>query len=255
MRDNDLLLETLNLKPETLLMNNDHSKIVGQFFGDKWALYQKAIRGNVLCHEQMFGTLDRLLIQTFENRPFSFADFGCGDSSAILDVLRTKNLNHYIGVDAAEELIEKAEKTLEPLTCPKTLVCDDMARAITNLDFKSDVIFCSYSLHHLLPEQKSAFIEKAFERLNPSGYFILIDGFRSNGETRDQWLHRLEQRFLTLVPGFTAEDTEEIMKHPRASDHPETISAFRAIAAKSPWQSFEVLFERDNFLALCLFVK
>src|ERR1043165_6364821 len=104
-------------------MNNDHSKIVGQFFGDKWALYQKAIRGNVLCHEQMLGKLDELLQKVFGDRPFSFANFGCGDSSAVLDVLRKKNLTKYIGVDAAAELIQKAASTLEPLRCEKTLVC------------------------------------------------------------------------------------------------------------------------------------
>ena len=236
-------------------MNTDHSKIVGQFFGDKWALYQKAIRGNVLCHEEMFGTVDQFLTQAFEDRPFSFADFGCGDSSAVIDILRTKNLNHYIGVDAAAELVEQAEKILARLSCPKTLLCDDMARAIINLEFKSDVIFCSYSLHHLLPEQKNTFIQNCYQRLNTPGYFIMIDGVRTDGETRDQWLHRLEQRFLTLVPGFTAEDTEEIMKHPRASDHPETIAGFREIASHAPWRGFDVLFTRDDFLALCLFAK
>jgi cyclopropane fatty-acyl-phospholipid synthase-like methyltransferase len=203
----------------------------------------------------MFGTVDRFLNNAFGDRPFSFADFGCGDSSAALEVLRLKNVTHYIGVDAAADLVEKASKTLESLQCEKTLLCADMATAIHDLDFTSDVIFCSYSLHHLQPDQKGDFIQKCYGHLNTPGYFILIDGFKTDGETREEWLHRLEQRFLTLVPGFTAEDTEEIMKHPRASDHPETISTFREIASRSRWRNFEILFERDNFLAFCLFVK
>jgi ubiquinone/menaquinone biosynthesis C-methylase UbiE len=233
----------------------NHSKTVGAFFDDKWALYQKAIRGNVLCHEEMFGTLDRFLTEAFGQRAFSFADFGCGDSSAVLDVLRNKNLNHYIGVDAASDLIRRAEETLEPLQCKKTLLCEDMASAIDSIEFTSDVIFCSYSLHHLPPGQKSAFINNCYNRLNIPGYFIMIDGVRTEGETRDEWLQRLEHRFLTLVPGFTAEDTAEIMQHPRASDHPETISTFRTIAQHSPWRSFEIQFERDDFLAFLLFSK
>jgi methyltransferase family protein len=236
-------------------MNTNHSRIIGQFFDDKWALYQKAIRGNVLCHSEMFGTVDQFLQNTFADRPFSFADFGCGDSSAVLEVLRKRNLSRYIGVDAASDLIQKASDTLSELRCEKTLVCDDMGKAISTLNFTSDVIFCSYSLHHLLPEQKSEFIQNCYSRLNKPGYFLMIDGVKTDGETRDEWLKRLEHRFLTLVPGFTAEDTAEIMKHPRQSDHPDAISTFREIASRSRWQSFDILFERDDFLAFCVFVK
>jgi len=67
-------------------------------------------------------------------------------------------------------------------------------------------------------DQKITFIQNCHQRLNTPGYFILVDGVAMEQETRDQWLQRL-------------------------------------IAGQSPWHSFEVLFEQDDFLAFMVFVK
>jgi len=230
-------------------------KSVGVFFEDKWHLYQRVIRGNVLCHGEMFATLDHLLAERFGNSPFSFVDFGCGDASAVLDTLRNKPISHYTGVDAASDLIATAAKKLAPLDCQKTLICQDMATAVSHLAVQVDVIFCSYALHHLLLDQKIKFIENCYQRLNTPGYFILVDGVAMEHETREQWLERLDRRILEKVPDFTAEDRAQIMQHPREADFPETIAMFRRIAKQSPWRSFEVLVERDDFLAFMVFVK
>lgn len=236
-------------------MNSNDSERVGAFFGDKWHLYQRAIRSNVLCHEEMFATLDRVLADRVGNSNFRFADFGCGDSSAVVDVLRNKPVARYIGVDAAPDLISTAEKTLEVLDCEKTLICRDMATAICELDTLVDVILCSYSLHHLFLDQKITFIENCYRHLDTPGYFILIDGIAAEKETREEWLDRLDRRILERVSDFTAEDRAQIMQHPRESDFPETIETFRRIAGKPPWRSFEVLLEKDHFLAFMLFEK
>src|SRR5437763_9277824 len=102
------------------------SKSIGAFFEDKWALYQKMIRGNVLCHGEMFAALDHLLLDRFGSKPFTFADFGCGDGSAVLETLRNKSVSHYTGVDAASDLIAAAAGTLADLNCPKRLICQDL---------------------------------------------------------------------------------------------------------------------------------
>lgn len=234
---------------------SERYEAIGAFFGAKWHLYQKAIRKNVLCHDDMFAALDRFLIKHFDLRSINFVDFGCGDASAILHTLTSRNVARYTGVDASSELLVSAGKTLAALKCPKELICQDMGIAVKDLSSPVDVMFCSYSLHHLLTDQKAQFVRDCYDKLSASGCLIVIDGVAEEGETRDHWLHRLEKRFVDNVPDFTAEDLAQIMKHPRESDHPETIGTFRDMAARSPWRSFDVLLERDNFLAFMAFMK
>jgi SAM-dependent methyltransferase len=250
-------LQTASAPPSSVNINlmNDNSQIIGDFFDRQWNLYQRAIQANILCHDEMFRTLDSFLTSHFGYRPFRFADLGCGDASAVLNTLRNKAVAHYIGVDAAEDLIAKASHTLQPLPCEKTLICGNMETVLNDLPGPVDVIFCSYSLHHLRQAEKKRFINGCYEALNTPGYFILVDGVAMDHETREQWLERLEERFRTMVPDFTAEDTAQMMQHPREFDHPETIATFRTIANQSPWISFDVLLERDDFLAFLVFSK
>jgi len=235
-------------------MNTDPVKAIGDFFGRDWELVQRIIRAGVLSHNEMFGELDRVLTEFFPTVAFSFADFGCGDGTAVLSTLQTKKLKHYTGVDAASELITAAKNALTPLHCEKTLICQDMATAIDDLK-PVDVIFCSYSLHHLKQDQKARFIDTAYHRLNTPGYLIIVDGVSSEGETRDQWLQRLDQRIQMKAPGVSDQDRARIMEHPHAYDYPETISAFRRWGNASPWSSFKTVVERDDFLAFMIFSK
>jgi SAM-dependent methyltransferase len=233
---------------------NDTSAI-GAFFGDKWPLYQRAIQSDVLCHADMFGILDRLLSTRFNGNPFRFVDFGCGDASAVLKMLQTKNVTHYTGVDASSDLLASAARNLAPLKCQKTLICNNMAIAVDDLSGPSDIFLCSYSLHHLVREEKAKFIETCYRKLNSPGHLVLIDGVAKENETRDQWLGRLEKRLFDKGPDFTAEDVAQLMVHPREFDYPETVETFRRMSGHVPWKSFDVLMERDEFLAFMLFSK
>jgi predicted SAM-dependent methyltransferase len=151
-------------------------------------------------------------------------------------------------------VIAGAENTLQRLDCKKTLICKDMIDSLSEIPSPVDVIFCSYSLHHLTLDQKSNFIGSCFGLLASPGYFILVDGVKSDDETREQWLKRLDRRFVDIAR-FNETERAEIMKHPTHYDYPETIQTFRTIAQNSAWRNFEVLFEKDDFLAFMVFTK
>lgn len=236
-------------------MNPGNSRSIGLFFDRKWHLYQQVIRANVLCHTEMFSMLGQFLTERYAKVPIRFVDFGCGDGSAVLGTLTNRPVSHYTGVDAAQELVTRAESILAPLDCQKTLLCKDIAEAVQDLTSRVDVIFCSYVLHHLLFDQKVKFIEDCYQKLNGNGHLIVVDGVAMDNETRDHWLGRLDRRILENVPDLPSEDRAEIMKHPREADHPETISTFRRVAESSNWKSFDVLLERDQFLAFMVFSK
>ena len=235
-------------------MKTNEPVAVAAFFDKQWDLYQRAIRAGVLCHSEMFATLNQFLRSRFANQPFRFVDFGCGDGSAVLDTLVATPVRHYIGVDAASNVIVNAEKTLESLKCEKTLICQDMFTAIHDIPRPADVIFCSYSLHHLTLQQKTDFIQDCYDSLSSPGYFVLVDGVSMEQESREEWLDRLDQRFVDIAH-FNEEERSQIMKHPRELDFPESMATFRNISQKSPWRNFEVLFERDDFLAFMVFTK
>jgi SAM-dependent methyltransferase len=232
----------------------EKAQSLASFFDKQWDLYTRAITSGVLCHTEMFSTLSRFLEEKFGDHPFRFVDFGCGDSSAVLPTLLKKPVRHYIGVDSATQVIANAATTLSALNCEKTLIVRDMADALPEIPAPADVMFCSYSLHHLSLNQKNDFIQNCYDLLASPGYFILVDGVRSSQETREEWLRRLSRRFVDIA-GFNELERAEIMKHPTDFDFPETVETFRTISQNSGFKKFEILFERDDFLAFMVFTK
>ena len=230
------------------------SQEVGAFFNENWEFYNRTVKSNILCHEKMFATLDVFLRDRFSG-PFSFVDCGCGDGSAVVKTLVGTPVSQYVGIDAAPDVLDSAAKVMEDLHCPKRFVCSDMAKAIDELEEPVDVIFSSYALHHLSYDQKVDFIKSCWNSLKEGGYFIMVDGVREEGETREQWLTRAEKRFINASLNATQEEIRSFMQHPIDADFPETLATFERLAKLQGWQKFSVLVNENNFLAFVVFYR
>lgn len=235
-------------------MQYDNSTRVGKHFSTIWDAYQQTIKNNHLYHVEMFSTLDQFLNETFNNQSFSLADLGCGDGSAIKDALIHKSISHYIGVDAAANLIDAAPVVLTDLKCNKEFINADMVQAVEQISTPLDVIFSSYTLHHLISTHKFNFIKACKQKLASQGYLLIIDVMLKENQNRDEWLDELEQRLYKNHPGITAEEVEKKLVHPRTDDFPESISTFHDIAKQQSWRDFQVLLEKET-CAFMVFTK
>jgi 2-polyprenyl-3-methyl-5-hydroxy-6-metoxy-1,4-benzoquinol methylase len=222
------------------------------YFDANWKRYQSTIAGNSLFHKEMGETLSRFLDQ-HTTHAFTLVDVGCGDSSTIAPVLANKNIKKYIGIDAAPTVLNMADQQMSAIACEKTFICDDMSTAIANLPEPVDIIFTSYAVHHLTHERKIAFIQDCQNKLNASGYLVMVDGVLNVNQTREQWLDALEVRFKTTQT-MTPDELKFRMEHPRTSDFPEAITTFQAIANQQHWQHFDVLLNKGIF-AFMIFKK
>lgn len=127
---------------------------VSEYFNENWQRYQSAIKNNMLFHREMLQALQKFLSTHIGNRPFSFVDVGCGDSSTVVSVLAATSIEKYIGIDAAQDVLKMAENTLAPLNCEKEFIADNMTVALPCLPGPVDVIFTSYAVHHLSLHEK-----------------------------------------------------------------------------------------------------
>jgi hypothetical protein len=235
-------------------LTENNTKRVATCFADGWDAYLEVVRRDVLFHAEMFETLDVILSKRFEDMPFSLADFGCGDSSAVAPLLQKHQVTRYIGVDAALELIERATIVLAETPCMKELIAADMRLAIKELALPVDVIISSYALHHLSTADKAAFIGDAQSKLVEDGLFVMIDGILPEGKTREDYLARLEANLRRIAPEASEQDIAEHMDHPRLDDFPDGVATFKQIAKNQGWQDCEVIVDKGIF-ALLVFTR
>lgn len=223
------------------------------YFNVNWESYQSSVKNNTLYHREMLAALDEFLSAHFKDRPFSFVDVGCGDSSSVASVLVNKPLTKYVGIDAAKEVLKLASNTLTDFSCEKEFIADNMKTAILNLSSPVDIIFTSYAVHHLSSKEKISFIYHCQQKLKPKGFLLMIDGVLEPNQTRDEWLKALEARIKEVNP-LTEEEVLNRMQHPRADDFPEEVNTFASIASQQSWKNFEVLVDKGIF-AFIMFAK
>lgn len=226
---------------------------VSEYFNNNWELYQQSVESNLLYHNEMFSALDKFLSDHFKNTPFSIADLGCGDGSAIRDILTNKSLTRYIGIDSASGLIDSAPHIMAKLNCEKRFLCENMATAIKNLE-PVNVILSSYALHHLNYAEKVAFIYDCYEKITHHGHLLLIDVVLGDLQQREEWLDDLQQRLIETFPDLTSTEIERRLEHPRNNDFPESIDTYRSIAKMQQWQKFKVLVDKES-CAFMVFTK
>ncbi len=225
-----------------------------QYFNDNWKKYQAILETNTLYHREMMAALTAFLEQHFSDKPFSLVDVGCGDASVIHAVLKHQKLKSYTGIDAAEAVLELAEQHFADIDCEKSFICGNMQQAIKRLPGNYNIIYTSYAVHHLALTEKAAFLQDCYDKLEPNGYLVLIDGILRPGQTRESWLDALANR-IQVTQDLTDEQINDRMNaHSRQADFPIEIATYKAFASQQQWKQVQVLFEQDIF-AFMLFLK
>jgi len=95
------------------------------------------------------------------------------------------------------------------------------------------VILASFSLHHLDSVQKSDFLALCKLRLASKGQLIIVDVFRKDGQSREDYLDAYCEDMTHRWTSLTPEEGQIAIEHVRTYDQPESIANFLQIAEKS----------------------
>lgn len=227
---------------------------IATYFDSNWQRYLTSVANNALNHKEMFSTLDYFLSNLPHKNEITLADLGCGDSSAILNSLKKNTPKRYIGVDAAQGILSQAQFTLAEIACEKQFICADISSVVKQLPEPTDIIFSSYTLHHLSHANKKIFLQDCLEKLAPNGYFIMVDGVLAVNQTREQWLEALRVKLGYTDPNLSQEEIDYLMEHPTKDDFPESIATFAAMAKELGWSKFDIVVDKGIY-AYLLFSK
>lgn len=223
-----------------------------EFFDENWAMYQRVLDNNCMFHRELYASLSVYLTKQGFNG--SFLDLGCGDSRYIVKTLAPLSIECYVGVDSSSYALGIAAKHAEKVGVSANFVCDDYFDFIKNTDDTFDIIFISYSLHHLpTVEEKVKFYQACAGRLNQGGMIVIIDMLRLDDESLSQWYGRYLNYFEEHKEGFTEKQFQSIDEHVRAHDFPTTHAELLAAKEVLAFSSMVMLKnERDLFFLAVL---
>ena len=215
-------------------------------FHRSWNVYRKFVRHDWMCHRAVYGTMRELVSRWFD-RPFSVADFGCGDGSSTLDALSDLPLQRYMAVDRVGLLLEAVAGRLKECGCEVTLHDGDLAEVVgTPPQEPVDLVLCAFSLHHLNGDEKQSFLRHVRSWLQPQGRLVLVDLLRRPAESRLRYLVRFHRHASGSFGAFTADERALVREHMEACDFPETLQTLCDMLTSSGFVSPRLAFRDRN---------
>ena len=159
------------------------------------------------------------------------ADAGCGPGYLLADIVRAIPRLSVIGVDIAEQMLQKAAQNLSSAGLAEKVGfrvgnVEELPFDNSSLDF----VVSTLSLHHWA-EPKQA-IEEIYRVLKPGGQFLVFD-LRRDSPRLFYWLLRFAQTFILPSPmKRTNEPTLSVL----ASYTPSELGAFLADTSFGEWR-------------------
>lgn len=202
---------------------------VGEFF-NAWVIYRKVLANNYMHHKEIYEAVTRLIERQWETRTFKLLDLGCGDARFIAGALKGRVIELYTGFDLSDPALELAAKNIAPLGCKIDLLNIDFMEGMAQTKMQFDIVFTSYSLHHLTHAEKAKFFRLAHSLLTENGLLLVIDLMRESNETLpvflDNYCQWVKEKWLQL----DEQEITAIIQHIRDNDMPETVTTLSTLA-------------------------
>ena len=214
-----------------------------EVFQHQSRIYQRLVDSNYFRHREVYGILHRILTEQF-TRPFGFLDLACGDAGGMVQVLRDTAVSHYRGIDLSAAALELAGSNLNALQCSVELEQRDFIEAMGDYRETADVVWIGLSLHHLVAEAKREFMAAVRKALAEDGLFLIYEPTLRAGETRDSFLERGERSVrLAAANILTRDERDEVMRHVRTYDLPETAETWEAMGREAGFGRVRKLYD------------
>ena len=209
-------------------------------FQQQWRIYRTLVDNNYLYHREASACLRQTLTDEAP-RPFRFLDLACGDAAEIGEALRDTPIAGYHGVDLSRAALDLAELNLAALDCPVLLEQRDFVAAVTVRPEPADVVWIGQSLHHFETGDKLRIMRAIRQLVGDRGLLLVYEPSTPDGETRVDWLRRLDIQRSTW-DACTQADWEVMAAHVHAADFPETATQWHELGRASGFGTTRELF-------------
>ncbi|MBI4804846.1 MAG: class I SAM-dependent methyltransferase [Desulfovibrio sp.] len=207
---------------------------------DRWSVFEKARKANRMHHAQAYQTLQHTLAETFSMPP-RILDLGCGDAGDMAGVLRFQPVQSYTGVDNDPDVLSRAEMAFKELSVPARLILGGYEDALRSGPGSYDVIWLGLFLHHLPGAKKREFFQEAHRLIRSGGVLLVHDPVLKQGETRQEYIARIESACRAGWPELTAAEKDMMTRHWSLHGRQESLSALESMALAGGFGCMEVL--------------
>lgn len=133
-----------------------------------------------MLHSQWEKLTCAIFQKHFSTTPFEMLDLGCGDALPVIPCLKQQPLISYTGVDLSAPALQLAKQHLGTLSAIVKLHECSIETFLRSCKDTFDLIYSSYTIHHLQDDQKKHLLAQCHSLLKKDGRMIYIDIYRED---------------------------------------------------------------------------
>ena len=124
------------------------------------------------------------------------------------------------------------------------------------LESRQDIIWIGFSLHHLDTPDKLEFMSRLNNHLTDKGVLLIYEPILIPGEDQAAYLRRFQKVFDEHWSGLTQEEGDNLLKHVRETEKPETTGDWIKLGLKAGFSIAEKVFsERTGLYEIFMYRK
>lgn len=198
-------------------MENTNHLTIGRVFDEIQVHYTAKMIRWVPFYQDLIGLFNSSLPPDFN--PTKVLDLGAGNGNVVATLLTRFPEASYTLLDASEKMLAEAMVRFGSF---KISLEHGLMQNAKFAEDTFDLATASFSLHHLVENQKKEVVSSTYNLLRPGGYFCYADLFVSKTD-------RIHPQFLKDWESFVRNnevegDWEYLFEHYQSHDHPSNLN-------------------------------
>jgi len=181
-------------------------------------------------------------------------NIGCGDAMPVLPHLLSHGVIHYTGYDLSAPALQLAASNLSGIRRTVTLKEGNMQQLIEEESKHFNLIISSFSVHHLVDDDKMRLLQNCYKHLNPGGKMIYTDIFMTQQPDRDFYLKEYMENINSNWPLMTQNEKQPIFDHITQFDFPSPLEQTLALCKTFGFES-KIILQPDIWHSMILLEK
>lgn len=218
--------------------HEDTSKV--KIFFNGWDVYRKCLDNNYTYHEEV---LQAFTVALADRASLGdFFDVACGDASFSRRLIADHSLTSYTAIDCSSVALSLAKKNTGSLPCERRFFEGDFFCDISSISGTFDLIYLSLSLHHLPSPDKKKFFSVLFQKMNPSGLFLLYEPSLPLGDSVKTYMEKFTVHAQETFTALSEVERESMIAHVTSCDFPESVEKYFSMAQNAGFFSPSLVF-------------
>lgn len=188
-------------------MNNETQNRFEGSLGEEYSLFQIAIPH----HDELQDTLAEQVAQYSRNHggPLTMLEIGCGTGITTERILRACPQAHVIAIDPDAQMLIQAKVALREFQGRVEFVQGTALEVLSTVHKQVNVVASAYTLHNLMPAERSKTLSAISKVLKTGGLFVNADKYAQDDKT----LHSLDlQTQLRAFDAFIRIGRDDLKK-------------------------------------------